>query len=175
MAAIDKIYVNDFSDYEEIKLWALIYYPKLLIYFYNIGLTYKEYLSNKAEWIKEAKAGILKSHKRLGEYNTQEEAIQNLINHYKVSADYDCPYEQAKDEVLNDFYDMSLTDEQLADNYYFPVTNTPLKIDRKLKWICPVSSVRKYLHKQCGVNPKYEWLYKIFWRGKKYFYITKYI
>ena len=169
MAAIDKIYVKEYYEYMEIKLWALMYYPKLLFYFYNISLTYKEYLLNKAEWKKETKARILKSHKRLGEYNTQEEAIQNLINHYKVSADYDCPYEQAKDEVLSDFYYMSLTDEQLTNLYEFPVTNTPLRIDRKLKWICPVSSVRKYLHKQCGVNPKYEWLYKIFWRGKKYF------
>lgn len=45
----------------------------------------------------------------------------------------------------------------------------PHSVDRKLKWICPVPCVRVYLHKQCGVNPKWEWLYKIFWRGKKHF------
>lgn len=31
------------------------------------------------------------------------------------------------------------------------------------------SKSHEYLHKQCGVNPKWEWLYRIFWRGKKYF------
>ena len=50
-----------------------------------------------------------------------------------------------------------------------PIMNTPFKVDRKLKWICPVPCVREYLHKQCGVNPKWEWLYRIFWKGKKYF------
>lgn len=97
MAAIDKLYVHTFQEYEEVKLWALVYYPKLLIHFYSIDLRQDDFK------------------------NAQ------------------------------------------------PITNTPFKVDRKLKWICPVPCVREYLHKQCGVNPKWEWLYKIFWRGKKHF------
>lgn len=99
MAAIDKLYVRTYEEYDEVRRWALVYYPKLLIYFYNI---------NYPEWLFSSKKDI-------------------------------------------------------------PITNTTFNVDRKLKWICPVPCVREYLHKQCGVNPKWEWLYKIFWRGKKYF------
>lgn len=169
MAAIDKLYVHAFQEYEEVKLWAMVYYPKLLLYFYNISLTYKQYHENRREWCVNAKRGIAKSHERLGKYTTQEEAIQNLIKYYKDVSDYDCPYEQAKDEVLCDTIDTAMTDDELEETYMFPITNTPFKIDRKLKWICPVPCVREYLYKQCGVNPKWEWLYKIFWRGKKHF------
>lgn len=97
MAAIDKLYVRTYEEYDEVRRWAIIYYPKLLIYFYHIDIRMDDFK------------------------NTQ------------------------------------------------PITNTTFKVDRKLKWICPVPCVREYLHKQCGVNPKWEWLYKIFWRGKKYF------
>ena len=97
MAAIDKLYVRTYEEYDDVKRWAIIYYPKLLIYFYHIDLR------------------------------------------------------------MDDF------------RHAQPITNTPLKVDRKLKWICPVPCVREYLHNQCGVNPKWEWLYKIFWKGKKYF------
>lgn len=169
MAAIDKLYVHTFQEYEKVKLWALVYYPKLLLYFYNISLTYKQYHENRREWCVNAKRGIENSHKRLGDYKTQEEAIQNLIKHYKDVSDYDCPYKQAEEEVLDDFHDISLTDDGLKETYMFPIMNTPCRIDKKLKWICPVPCVREYLHKQCGVNPKLEWLYRIFWRGKKYF------
>lgn len=99
MAAIDKLYVHSYEEYEEVKLWALVYYPKLLLFFYNIDL-----------------------HRELFKYDTG-----------------------------------------------MPIMNIPFNIDRKLKWICPVPCVREYLHKQCGVNPKQERLYKIFWRGKKHF------
>ena len=97
MAAIDKLYVRTYEEYDEVRRWALVYYPKLLIYFYSI------------------------------------------------------------DFRLEDF------------KHAQPITNTPFKVDMKLKWICPVPCVREYLHEQCGVNHKWEWLYKIFWRGKKYF------
>lgn len=99
MAAVDKLYVRTYEEYDDLRRWALAYYPKLLIYFYDINYPRGKFLN-------------------------------------EISV---------------------------------PVMNTPLKVDRKLKWICPVPCVREYLHKQCGVNPKWEWLYRIFWRGKKYF------
>jgi hypothetical protein len=114
MAAIDKLYVRTYEEYDEVRRWALVYYPKLLLYFYNISISYKEFNEMRKKWF----------------INTQNAII---------------------------------------DDYTFPVMNTPCKIDRKLKWICPVPCVREYLHKQCGVNPKWGWLYKIFWKGKKYF------
>ena len=99
MAAIDKLYVRTYEEYDNLRRWALIYYPLLLYYFYDLNYP-------RGKFLKEID---------------------------------------------------------------IPVTNTPFSVDRKLKWICPVPCVREYLHKQCGVNHKWEWLYKIFWRGKKYF------
>lgn len=100
MAAIDKLYTDSFYEYDELRTWAIAYYPELLFYFYDICLTYKD-------------------------------------------------FEKAGGSI--------------------PIMNTPLKVDRKLKWICPVPCVREYLHKQCGVNPMREWMYRFFWKGKKYF------
>jgi hypothetical protein len=97
MAAIDKLYVRTYAEYDDLRRWALVYYPKLLIYFYSIDLRLQDFMHAQ------------------------------------------------------------------------PIMNTPVKVDSKLKWICPVPCVREYLHKQCGVNQKWEWLYKILWRGKKYF------
>ena len=104
MAAIDKLYLQSYYDYDILRTWAMAYYPELLFYFYDICLTYKD-------------------------------------------------FEQAE------------TDPKL----YIPVMNTPIKVDKKLKWICPVPCIRDYLHNQRGVNPKWEWLYRIFWKGKKHF------
>lgn len=99
MAAIDKLYVRTYEEYDDVRRWALAYYPKLFVWFYNT------------------------SYPRGTFYN----------------------------------------------EIGIPIANIPSQVDRKLKWICPVPCVREYLHKQCGVNPKWEWLYKIFWRGKKHF------
>lgn len=96
MAAIDKLYVKEYYDLYILRLWALIYYPKLLFYFYDSAL---------------------------------------MATNIKGKT---------------------------------PIMNTPFKVDKKLKWICPVGCVREYLVNQCGV--KEHWYYKLFWRGKKYFY-----
>lgn len=101
MAAIDKLYLKDYVDYDYLRRWALVYYPKLLLYFYDTTFNYKE-------WCK-----ITKNEK-----------------------------------------------------YGYPVMNTPFKVDKKLKWICPLHFIREYLHEQCGVNPKLEWFYKLFWKDK---------
>ena len=169
MAAIDKLYVHTFQEYKEVKLWALIYYPKLLLYFYNISLTYDKCDENRREWVEDTKEAHERDFKKLGDFKTIEEAITNLQEHYKKYADYKCLFSQAKDEVLYIIRQHYKTEYELENEYDFPIMNTPCKIDRKLKWICPVPCVREYLHKQCGVNPKWEWLYRIFWRGKKYF------
>jgi len=169
MAAIDKLYVHHYYEYIELRNWAIVYYPKLLLCFYNWQLTWKEYDENKAYWIETSKEYAQRDFKRFGKFKSNKEAVQNLIKHYKETADYDCSVEQAKEELEKCIEEYNRTDEEWEEYYSFAVMNTPFHIDRKLKWICPIHCVREYLHKQCGVNPKWEWLYKIFWRGKKYF------
>ena len=41
MAAIDKIYVHSYYEYDDLRKWAIVYYPQLLFYFYTITLDYK--------------------------------------------------------------------------------------------------------------------------------------
>ena len=111
MAAIDKLYLSSYHEFKRLRTWAIAYYPELLFYFYDADLTWKEYIENRDEFIRNS-------------------AWPDL-------------------------------------NYEFPVMNTPLSVDRKLKWICPVPCVRKYLQEQCGVKTR--WYHKLFFKGKKHF------
>ena len=61
------------------------------------------------------------------------------------------------------------SDDELEDDYSCPVMNTTCNIDIKLLWICPLPEVRRYLYEQCGYKKRWEWLYKIFWKGKNEF------
>ena len=169
MAAIDKMYVHSYYEYDDLRKWAIVYYPQLLFYFYNITLDYTKWQKNVDSWLDEVKRHITWGLvMRLGNANNTDDAIQNLIKYYKESVNYDCSYEQAKSEVDDIFARKMLLDAgMLEGEYSLPVMNTPLSVDRKLLWICPISCVRKYLEEQCGYKTK--WYHKLFWRGKKYF------
>lgn len=170
MAAIDKMYVHSYYDYDYLRKWAFAYYPKLLFYMPNISISLNEYLTNRQEWLKVYKQRIKKDIARLGNYKTKEEAVVNLRYYYKETADYDCPLEQAKDEVdycIKQYTKLQAGDFALEDDYSMCVMNTPFKVDRKLLWICPIPCVREYLEKQCGYKTR--WYHKLFWRGKKHF------
>ena len=166
MAAIDKLYLNRFYEFETLRTWVIIYYPKLLKYFYDWTYSYEQYLKDKELYIKSFKRDFKKEYKKLGEFSDIEEAAQNLIKYYKENSNYDCPLDQAKEEAEAIIEHYNMNDIEIGYSHSFPVMNTPFYIDRKLKWICPLPFIRKYLHNQCGVNPRYEWLYKIFWKGK---------
>ncbi len=169
MAAIDKMYVHSYYDYDDLRRWAFVYYPELLFYFYDITFTNERYEKNKNEWIMHEKVIIKKEHQKIGNpMDIPCDSVQKLIEYYKKTANYDCSKEQAEHEVhyIMDRY-QDMLDGTLEDNYTFPVLNTPLKVDRKLLWICPVSCVREYLEKQCGYKTR--WYHKLFWRGKKHF------
>ena len=40
MAAIDKMYCHSYYEYDDLRKWAIAYYPQLLFYFYTITLDY---------------------------------------------------------------------------------------------------------------------------------------
>lgn len=169
MAAIDKIYAHHYYEYDELRLWAIIYYPKLLCYFYDITLNSALVDAWQEDYVATTKRIYEKDFQKLGDFKSFDEAVQNLKKHYKESADYDCPNDQANWETQLIIDNHSLTDEDIEEQYSFPVANCPFEIDKKLKWICPLPFVREYLQNQCGVNPKWEWFYKLFWKGKKEF------
>ena len=47
MAANDILYIKDYYEYDLLRRWAIAYYPKLLLWFYDITLT-------PTSWAKEA-------------------------------------------------------------------------------------------------------------------------
>lgn len=171
MAAIDKLYVKDYYEFSDLVEWAIIYYPILLRRFYNWKMTYEEYNKGKKNWVKTTRKHIITSYKKLGKFKNKYEAVSNLIEYYKVSANYNCPLSQAESEVDIYITNYRKSNSELEDEYSFPACNFSLKDDLYLKWHCPLSFVRDYLHNQCGVNPKLEWLYKLFWKGKNEFCI----
>lgn len=167
MAAIDKMYVHSYFEYDELRKWAIAYYPELLFYFYDITMTYQQWEDNCRAYVKQQIAIAKRDYEKIG--NSPINAVSKLIEHYKKVADYDCPLSQAQEEAdyIIDAYHNTTRDWE--EKYFVPIMNTSFEVDNKLKWICPVPCVRKYLHKQCGVNPKWEWLYRLFWKGKKHF------
>ena len=133
---------------------------------YNIGwiMSYNDFIKSRDIWIKEQIKRAKKQYSELGSFETKEQAAAN----YRKIHSW-CTFNEAVmnvSDIIDRYY---MKKENWEDQYSFPVMHTPFKVDKKLKWICPLPFVRDYLHNQCGVNPKWEWLYRIFWRGKKEF------
>ena len=167
MAGVDKLYLKSWHTFDELVRWSICHYPKLLNYMYNWRMTYAEWKELEKKEIKYTREINERDLKKIGgKYITPHKGAKNLIKHYKETADYDCPYEQALDEVTYILNIAHKDDFELAEDYSQPIMNTPCKIDRKLLWICPIKEVREYLYEQCGYKRQWEWLYKIFWKGK---------
>ena len=165
MAAIDKLYIHSFYEYDDLRKWAIVYYPELLFYFYDITMTYQKWEDNCKAYIKQHITIAKRDFEKIG--GVESKAVENLIKHYKEVADYDCPQDQAENEAFAIINAYKKTARDWEELYSMPVMNTPLEVDRKLLWICPVPCVHKYLEEQCGY--KIKWYHKLFWRGKKHF------
>lgn len=170
MAAIDKLYLKNWHEFDKLVRWSICYYPKLLNYMYNWRMTYKDWDKAMKKSIKSKRQIIVRDLQKIGGKDVSLlDGIYNLIDHYRNGVGYECSYEQAKDEVEYILNLANKSDDELEEDYSCPIMNTPCDIDRKLLWICPLPEVRKYLYEQCGYKKRWEWLYKIFWRGKKEF------
>lgn len=167
MAAIDRMYVHSYYDFEMLRKWALVYYPELIFYFYDFDLTYEEWKRNREFWIGTNMEIARRDYGKITPFSSIAEAEYNLKKHYKESANYDCSTEQAVEEALDIIRRYKMKLEDWEEKYEIPVTNTPLSVDRKLLWICPIPFVREYLEEQCGYKTR--WYHKLFWRGKKHF------
>lgn len=169
MAAIDKIYAKNYYQYDDLLRWSLIYYPKLLIYFYDIHMTYKEFEEARRKYVKVFKEHTKKELEKIGGRVKLQKAVKNLKKHYKEIANYEASDEQCYNEAREILKRSRLSKVQIENSFEMPITNTPLEIDRYLKWHCPLYFVRKYLHNNCGVNPKWDKFYRLWWKGKKEF------
>lgn len=171
MAAIDKLYIKDYSDFLTLRIWVLRYYPKLMSKFYDFFCTGAEFHSEKDRVAKRNLDTAKSEYERVfGDPLLNHDidfAIENLQKQYKDGVGYDCSYEQARDEVeyIKKCYEKSY--DELYEDASIAVMNTSLSEDRRLKWTCPITVVREYLQNQCGVKKNREWLYRLFWRGKR--------
>lgn len=165
MAAIDKLYLKDYQDLVELRKWAYVYYPKLLLYFYSeaIFMDYSTFNKIKKEKAKQQRNSLKKQWEYYSLDGTIESAIACLKDKYNLSE------EDAVDQANQMYNDYKKPLSLLEQNASIVIMNTPFKVDKKLKWICPVYCIRKYLENQCGVKTK--WYHKLFWRGKKHFII----
>ena len=168
MAAIDKLYCTDYYNYRNFKIWCITYYPKLLLYFYDIDLTYSDFIKKREEYIDDQINITEKWYKKLGDFNNIEEAKKNYYNHY-LEQGYNCPSKQLEEEVNQVLEEIEYTRDDWEDKFSFAIMNCPFKIDMILKWRCPIPFVRKYLYEQCGVKKRTNWLYKLFFKGTKDF------
>lgn len=165
MAAIDKLYVHTYYEYDDLRKWAIAYYPELLFYFFDITMTYQQWEDNCRVYAKRQIATAKERFEKI--VKNRRFAVENLIKYYKGTVDYDCPIEQAENEAfaIIDAYDKTAKDWE--DSYSCPIMNTPFEVDKKLLWICPIPCVREYLRTHCGYKTR--WYHKLFFKGKKHF------
>ena len=60
-----------------------------------------------------------------------------------------------------------MSDEEIGNTYSYIVMDFE-KIGSTLKWRCPIPAVRKNLYREKVISGKFEWFYRLFWKGKKY-------
>ena len=165
MAGIDKMYLSNYDTLAELKRWISAYYPKLYSYMYDwaFNVTKKEFEEQQLDRAKKALKSYKNDWDRVSSDGTLNCAVAYIMRE-RTGWDEEDATEEAK--CIKRRAQMSLA--KVKEEIAFPVLNTPLSVDRKLKWICPLPCVRIYLQTQCGV--KEHWWYKLFWRGRKEFH-----
>lgn len=68
MAAIDKMYVHSYYEYDDLRKWAIAYYPELLFHFYDITMDYQQWESNRRSWVEKNISDVKRDYERLGEF-----------------------------------------------------------------------------------------------------------
>lgn len=160
MAAIDKMYLRDYSIFDKFRLWCIVHKPTLLYHFYNWNMNEKEW----DEW----KEQCYNSHKEI-----LEQAHKYCSSFKKLRKHYDDLSKVIEEKYPNEFLD-KVSDEQIKEevqehlkgwkeiqnketwieNLKLPITNFSCEEDKYLLWHCPIEEVRDYLINQCGYKEK---------------------
>lgn len=167
MAAIDKLRVKNYDEYQDLLKWSIAYCPQVLAYIYDINMTREDFNTAMDKHIASWRDDAKKCMDVIVPFTTMNDAINKTKEHYMSKYRAALSDNDAQLIVTSWINSYNMTDQDIADSFAMTVMNTPMRIDRILKWRCPLPFVRKYLHVQCGVNPRLEWLYKLFWKGSK--------
>ena len=164
MAAIDKIYVKNYDDYNEFRLWCMVNKPSLLYNFYDYTMTEEKWYKWKENIYESGKKASNIEYDKYGLKDGRTKAINNITRHYlslgcklgdfNAEEDVDMMYKE---------YNKFLNKEEYIENMGLPITNFRFKQDRYLKWHCQLGFIRDYLHKNCGVKER--WYYKLFFKN----------
>lgn len=168
MAAIDKIYIYNYEDFVEFKIWCLMHCKKALPYFYDFFMSYTEWNENKLRQY-ESDASDYKSF--FATYKEKNDLYEFYLNSYRSMGD------NRADEVImaqtteewdemierEKRYDTCAVGDIMREDFSIPIANLPDKLDRYLLWYCPLDFIRGYLKENCGYETK--WYHKIFFKN----------
>ena len=164
MAAIDKIYVKNYDDYNEFRLWCMVNKSSLLYNFYRYEMNREEWDKWKESVYKSDNEALNRIYDKYGLKEGRNKAINNLSQYY-FSLGCKLGEFDATEEIdeIYEKYNKLLNKKEYIENIELPITNFGFKQDRYLKWHCPLDFVRDYLHENCGIKER--WYYKYFFKN----------
>lgn len=168
MAAVDKLYLNNYDDLDELRTWALVNYPKLFNYFYSdvFLMDYEKFNSIKNKKAKHTQKVFKRQWEKICDLkDNKNKTLDELIDiaENKLSKFY-ANRALARLEAMAIYNNYAMDFDEIYETTSIAVMNVPTCIDKFLKWRCPIDCVRTYLHNQCGVSYKMEKFYKLFWK-----------
>ena len=167
---MNKLCISNYRDYDNLRRWALVYCPKLILFFDNIMINENDFNKEKEEWVLRRRSKFKQDYVRLGRFTDNTEAFNNLKGYYKRTfTNLSISDEQVWDETMLIIERFKLSNEEIGDLYSYPILNLTPKIERYLKWRCPISSIREYFYRNYKFKKNFNWFYRLFWKGTKYF------
>ena len=169
MAAIDRIKIKNFYEFRDFILWCNTYYPQFLFSFNDPFMSEEQWDKRKLTIYKNNLAASQRNIKRINlssDFSNVEESVNYLVTKKNYT---ESDAQEEINDIINEACKLKSKSEYI-DNLELPVAIFAFEIDTILKWRCPCRCIRTYLHNQCGVKSTYGWLYKLFWKGKRYCY-----
>jgi hypothetical protein len=127
--------MKDWYAFDRLVRWSICHYPVLLNYFYDWRMTYMDWDKADQEYVRTTRKINERDLEKIGgKDTTPRKGAKKLIEHYKETADYDCPYEQALSEVISVLDIAHMDDFELAKEHWtqaYRSTGTPCSC-----WMC---------------------------------------
>ena len=152
MAAIDKLWLNNYLDFDELRVWVIIHKPSLLKQMYTPFQTYEDWKDYKQKKFQNDKDNVEDFFTRFPSFKAFEEYWKGMCIEI----------------TTYDYYNKLKIKEKIEDeikyknNISIAVANFTLKQDRWLFWRCPLPCIREYLINQCGYKER--WYHRLLFK-----------